>query len=241
MRCFLVFFALFTCLVTPLAHADENLAEAEKNIKKVLGNLLPDEQVTRIRATPFDNLYEVLLGPNVVYISGDGRYIFRGDILDMQTRENKSEIERTLARKRIFNAMSKDEYIEFSPDNAEHLIYVFTDIDCSYCRRLHRDVPELNKHGVGVRYLAYPRGGIESPAFMTMQSVWCADDRKSALTDAKNGKQIPAKQCDNPVEEEYILGQKIGVRGTPAIYTENGEELSGYVPPEQLIKIVKTP
>lgn len=240
MRRFILFFTLFTCLAAPLAHADER-AEAEKNIKKVLGELLPDEPVTRIRTTPFDNLYEVLMGPNVVYMSGDGRYIFKGDMLDMQARENVSEIERSLARKRILNTMSNDEYIEFSPDKADHLIYVFTDIDCSFCRRLHRDVPVLNNHGIGVRYLAYPRAGINSSSFEKMQSVWCADDRQQALTDAKNGKQIESKQCKNPVEEEYNLGQKFGVRGTPAIYTESGEELSGYMPPEQLIQIVQGP
>lgn len=240
MKRFILFFTLFTCLAAPLAHADER-AEAEKNIKKVLGDLLPDEPVTRVRATPFDGLYEVLMGPNVVYMSGDGRYIFKGDMLDMQARENLSENERSLARKRIFSAMPSEKYIEFSPVNADHLIYVFTDIDCAYCRRLHQDVPVLNSHGVGIRYLAYPRAGVDSSSFEKMESVWCADDRKKALTDAKSGKQIQPKQCKNPVEEEYLLGQKFGVRGTPAIYTEDGEELSGYVPPEQLIQIVQGP
>ena len=106
------------------------------------------------------------------------------------------------------------------------------------CRRLHRDVPVLNEHGIGVRYLAYPRGGIGSRAFDTMQAIWCAADRQQALTDAKNGAQFASKKCKNPVEDEYLLGQKFGIRGTPGIYTENGDELPGYVPPDDLIKIV---
>lgn len=244
MRLATVFAVLLLSLTALVSPADEGVvtdAVAENNIRQVLNTLLPDERVTRIRETPFNNVYEVLIGPNVIYISADGRYIFRGDMLDMQARENMSETERTLARKHIFSQMTADEYIEFSPEQAEHLIYVFTDIDCGYCRRLHRDVPVLNSEGVGVRYLAYPRGGVDSRAYELMQSVWCANDRKQALTDAKNGKQVDAKQCDNPVEEEYVLGQKFGVRGTPAIYTADGEELTGYLPPEELLKIVKSP
>ena len=216
----------------------EPVNEAESNIKNVLGVVLPDETINRIRTTPFHNLYEVQLGPNVIYVSGDGRYILKGDLLDMQKRANLTENERTQARKQIFASLGSDEFIEFSPKKPEHTIYVFTDVDCSYCRRLHKDVPELNAGGVSVRYLAFPRGGMNSNAARLMQAVWCSDDRQQALTDAKNGKQIVSRQCPNPVEREYLLGQKFGVRGTPAIYTEDGEELSGYVPPAELLSIV---
>ena len=232
-----VLLTLICILPVPVYAGD--LDRAEQNIRQVLSALIPDEPVTRVRETPFDNIYEVLMGPNVIYMSGDGRYILRGDLLDLKDRLNLSENERTLARKEIFANLNQDDYIEFGPKNPEHLIYVFTDINCSYCRKLHRDVPELNKNGVGVRYLAFPRGGIHTNAGIIMQSVWCANDRKQALTDAKNGKKIPSKQCDDPVEKEYLLGQKIGVRGTPAIFTADGDELTGYVPPGELIRIVK--
>lgn len=227
----------FICLHIPFSHAETDSA-AEKNIKATLAGLIPDEPVTRIRTTPFDNLYEVLMGPNVIYMSGDGRYILKGDLLDMQTRTNLSENERAMARESIFHNLTREEYIEFSPQNPQHILYVFTDVNCSYCRRFHKDMPVLNEHGIGVRYLAYPRAGIGSRTAAMMQSVWCAADRKQALTDAKNGKNISVKQCKNPIEKDYLLGQKIGVRGTPAIYTENGEELSGYMPPDELISIV---
>ena len=229
---------LLIAILPGLAYAND-LARAEQNIRQILTTLIPDEPVTRVRETPFENIYEVMMGPNVIYMSGDGRYIFRGDLLDLKGRSNLSENERTLARKMIFDGLSKNEYIEFSPKNPEHLIYVFTDINCSYCRKLHRDIPELNKNGVGVRYLAYPRGGMNTNAGIIMQSVWCANDRQKALTDAKNGKQIASKQCDDPVEKEYILGQKMGVRGTPAIFTSDGEELTGYMPPGELIRMVQ--
>jgi thiol:disulfide interchange protein DsbC len=172
-------------------------------------------------------------------MSGDGRFILKGDLFDMQNRQNVSENERELARAAIFANLSSEEYIEFSPEKPEHIIYVFTDIDCGYCRKLHHDVPLLNKNGLAVRYLAYPRGGIGSSAHSKLEAVWCADDRQQAMTDAKNGKDVESRQCSNPVANEYELGQKFGIRGTPAIYKANGEELSGYVPPDSLLEIVK--
>ena len=216
-------------------YADEDVA---RNIKQSLANILPNVEITRISKTPIDNLYEVLVETNVIYITGDGRYVLKGDLLDMQKRLNLSEEQRSAARTELFNTLSADEIIEFAPNKTDHVIYVFTDIDCAYCRRLHRDVPFLNENGVSIRYLAYPRAGIGSRAFNDMESVWCADDRKQALTNAKNGEQVIPKKCDNPVEAQYKLGKELGIRGTPAIFLEDGEELPGYMPPAELLKYV---
>ncbi len=230
--------AMILCCLSFSGYA-ETTADVEKNIRHTLQQLAPGETITRIKSTPFGNLYEVLLGPSVIYISGDGRFILKGDLFDMQEHQNISENERELARKSIFASLSSNEYIEFSPEKPEHIIYVFTDVDCGYCRKLHHDVPVLNKNGLAVRYLAYPRGGIGSNAYSKMEAVWCADDRQQAMTDAKNGKNVVSRQCSNPVANEYELGQKFGLRGTPAIYKANGEELSGYIPPDELLNIVK--
>ena len=235
---------LFFCALLLLSYVTPTLAEekpyADKDkIARTLQTILPGETITGIKATPIPDLYEVAFGPEIIYMSGDGRYVFRGDLMDMKERLNISEHVRSDARKKILQNLTPRDYIEFAPDRPKHYIYVFTDVECSYCRRLHRDVPELNAHGIGVRYLAYPRNGLASRAGETMQAVWCADNRKQALTDAKNGVQFASKKCKNPVADEYLLGQKFGVRGTPGIYTENGEEIPGYVPPDDLIKIVE--
>ena len=234
-RCFT---GLLFLIAVTTALADNNSVIDKDNISRSLQIIFPGETVTAINPTPVAGLYEVSLGPNVIYMSGDGKYVFHGDMMDIQARLNISEQVRSAARKKILDNLKRSDYIEFSPAHPVHVIYVFTDVECSYCRRLHRDVPVLNENGIGVRYLAYPRGGVGSRAFNTMQAVWCADDRRQALTDAKNGVQFAVKKCRNPVEDEYVLGQKFGVRGTPGIYTENGDELAGYVPPEELIKIL---
>ena len=115
---------------------------------------------------------------------------------------------------------------------------MFTDITCGYCIRLHRDVPELNRIGIEVRYLAFPRAGIGSGPFKDMESVWCANDKNKAMTSAKLGKKVKSAKCNNPVKKQYELGQLMGVIGTPAIYLENGREMPGYIPPQRLLQAI---
>ena len=231
---------VLTGLLSVPAQAVESdaLDNVEKNITKALKGYDLDGELTRIRKTPFDNLYEVMIGPDLFYMSGDGRFVLKGDLLDLQEQKNISEEQRAMARKEILESIPAKQFIEFAPKKTEHVLYVFTDVDCAYCRRLHQDVPELNENGIAVRYLAYPRNGTDSEAAGIMQSVWCAKDRRQALTDAKNNRPVEPRECPNPVAEHYQLGQKLGVSGTPAIYLEGGEAVRGYRPPEMIVHIL---
>ncbi|NNC55525.1 MAG: DsbC family protein, partial [Pseudomonadales bacterium] len=110
-------------------------------------------------------------------------------------------------------------------------IYVFTDVDCYYCQKLHREVGQLNDLGVEVRYLAYPRAGVNSPVHKKLASAWCAKDPRDALTKLKAGEDIPENECaKNPIASQFHLGNRLGVSGTPAIFSESGKQLGGYVP-----------
>ena len=99
---------------------------------------------------------------------------------------------------------------------------------------LHQEIDEYNRQGIAIQYVAFPRMGPASEDFRTMEAVWCADDRKQALTDAKSGKTVPSRRCTNPVAMQYALGQQLGVNGTPAIFAPDGTQLGGYLPPAQL-------
>ena len=172
----------------------------------------------------------------IVYMTKDGNYVLKGEILDINNRRNITEDVRAEKRVYLLNSISENEYIEFSSSSAENFIYVFTDTDCGYCRKLHRDVPELNSMGIAVRYLAYPRTGVDSIIGDEMRNVWCADDRQKALTAAKNREQIESKLCDAPIARHYSIGKELGVTGTPAIFLENGIKLPGYIPPDEIYR-----
>ncbi len=222
----------FLTLFMSAAYADNT----EEDIRQGLATLLPDVEVSNIRSTPIDGIFQVVIGPDVIYMTGDGRYVLKGDLLDINERRNLTEDVRSENRIELLKSLDKNEYIEFAASEPGESIYVFTDIDCGYCRKLHQDVPELNKRGVTVRYLAYPRAGVNSATGKEMESVWCADNKQEALTLAKNNERIESKSCDSPIARQYALGKQLGVRGTPAIYMENGQAIPGYMPPDTLIK-----
>lgn len=234
MRLFLILLMLTGSTVIQAAEA----TPAEQTIREELSVLAPDLDITRIRPAPIDGLYEVVIGTNVIYTTADGRYVLRGELLDLQEQQNVSKNVEADLRQQLLANMPRDEMIRFSNGKSEHAIYVFTDTDCGYCRKLHQDVPYLTEHGVEVRYLAYPRAGLDSDTYNEMQAVWCADDRKKALTQAKSGEKIKSRDCNSPVARQYKAGQRLGIRGTPAIFLENGRELPGYVPPKQLLSIL---
>lgn len=212
--------------------------EVEQRVKQGLLNIIPDVEIDTISATSIPGLYQVTMGADVLYVTGDGRFALTGEMYDIEGRENITNAEKSRVRKAMLARVPESELIEFAPEKPEHTIYVFTDITCGYCRRLHQDVPVLNENGIAVRYLAYPRAGPASSSAQQLQAVWCAKDQNRAMTDAKSGKPTSSESCEDPVARHFKLGNEIGVRGTPAIYLEDGRSLPGYVPPAEILGLL---
>jgi thiol:disulfide interchange protein DsbC len=210
-------------------------------VRARLAELFPGEAITTIAPAAVAGVYEVLVGASVFYVTADGRYALRGDIIDLEKRTNLSAERRRGARKQVFEGLAREDYIEFGANGSKQLetLYVFTDIDCGYCRRFHREVKQLNAAGITVRYLAFPRTGTQGESFDKAVAVWCSDDRQAAMTAAKSGGKVAANACPNPVAAQFELGQAVGVTGTPAVYTGAGEQIGGYVPATELIKMLQ--
>ena len=200
--------------------------------KKLPDNVKPEE----LAATPIPGIYELTRGSEVGYVSSDGRYFFSGELHDLHTRANITESRKSETRRKKLAGVSEKDMIIYGPASAAHTITVFTDIDCSYCRRLHNDVAQLNQLGIRVRYLFYPRSGPGTDSWSKAESVWCASDRKEALDRAMRGQPVPAGKCDaSAVRRHFELGDAIGVDGTPGIFTKAGAYQPGYLPPQQML------
>ena len=233
-------FALGVAALTAVLLAPHAAADEAATIRAALAKVLPDERVTSVHATPIDGLFQVEIGPQVMYMTGDGRYLIDGAIVDLETRENLAEAAQEKARLRAMEALGEDTMIVFESPDPQHEVTVFTDIDCGYCRKLHEQIDAYGEEGITVRYLAYPRTGVGSPSFKKAVQVWCSDDRQQALTRAKSGQSVEGGTgCMNPVEKHMELGQSIGIRGTPAIILEDGQMLPGFVDPKRLAKLLE--
>ena len=197
--------------------------------------------IESVRPSPAPGIVEVQVinGP-LLYATEDGGYFFlNGDLHQVSEvgAVNLTEERRSLARKEQLAAVSLEDMVVFSPKGeTRDYVSVFTDVTCFYCQKLHREVDQLNAKGVEVRYLAFPRGGINSDGAKKLATAWCADDQQTTLTELKAGMDLPVNDCaDSPIAAQYQLGQEMGVSGTPAIITSSGMMIPGYRPAADLI------
>lgn len=215
------------------------LAASTPELDAALDQLMPGTKPSSIVETAVSGLFEVSYGSTIFYFNKDASMMFRGDIIDVKNRVNLTEKKRGEARGKLLQSMDQSQMIVYPAKNEKSKVTVFTDIDCPYCVKLHREMADYNAEGITVRYMAYPRSGIGTGSYQKAVSVWCADDRAKAMTDAKEGKPVPQKSCDNPVAQQFQLGQALGVQGTPAMFLEDGSSLPGYVPAKRLAKVIK--
>lgn len=223
-----------------LASAIALAAEPEQAIRQTLQSLQPDLPIEAIAESPMPGLYQIQLqGGRLLYASADAQFVLQGFLFQVKDGKtvNLTEQAESRAVARQINALPLQEMVVFPADpkaTRKTHITVFTDTDCGYCQKLHGEVAELNRRGIEVRYVAFPRQGSGSRGYETLVSVWCAKDPREAMNRAKARQEVPAAKCENPVEEQYRLGQMIGVQGTPAIVLANGQIIPGYQAAPQL-------
>jgi thiol:disulfide interchange protein DsbC len=196
---------------------------------------VPGAEIDSIRSSPIPGYREVAIAGKVVYVRTDGKLLIQGSVIELATRDNLTAASEGALRRGVLDAVPRERRIIFAPAKPKYRITVFTDIDCGYCRKMHNQIADYNKAGISVEYLFFPRSGPSTESFTKAINVWCAPDRRKALTDAKNDRPVPKKTCTNPIAQDYELGRKIGVDGTPAIYGPDGTQLGGYLPPDEML------
>ena len=190
-----------------------------------------------LSATPTDM-------PDIYWVSGEdmpafftdktGQHIIQGQIVRIGEAEPidiTAKLQADAAQQKLAKVAKEDMVIFPAKGETKGVIYAFTDADCGYCRKLHSEMQQINDLGIEVRYLAWPRSPQTLPK---MEAIWCSKDRNEAMNTAKSGGDVSAPSCENPVEDQVALGMSLGVRGTPAVFTETGEQIGGYLPAQQI-------
>ncbi|MEK9649476.1 MAG: thioredoxin fold domain-containing protein [Gammaproteobacteria bacterium] len=214
----------------------------QKMIIANLSKVLPEGvQITAVESSPIEGVFIVDIGDlQPIYVTKDGNFFFYGDLYQVETGgiSNLTTKHENAKRKQLLNnELQADEFISFKSQNEKFEVVVFTDVDCQYCRKFHKEIDEYNKLGISVNYVAFPRNGLESESYNKIVGAWCSNNPKEILTLQKLGQNPDTVNClDNPVSKHYFLGRKIGISGTPAIIRSDGALIPGYVPPNELIK-----
>jgi thiol:disulfide interchange protein DsbC len=219
---------------------------AEQMVRQAIKGLSANVQVDSIEPAPMPGFYQVIASGQMVYVSADGKYLMHGDVVDLAQHKNISDVAWAKFRKKELAKVPASQRIIYAPKNPKYTITVFSDVNCGFCRALHEHMAAFNRAGIAVEYLAWPREGLVTTAgrptstYAEMASVWCASDRKAAFTAAVEGSKPKSATCANPVKDQFNLGLKLGVNGTPMIIAADGSTLGGYVTPEQLLTALKT-
>ena len=230
-RCLIMFFLAFSL---------DGIANETEIVTKINQVLPAGMSVKGIKQSQVDGLFVVDIGDlQPIYASKDGNFFLYGEMYAIKNGEllNTTKQEISLNRRAILDSeLSEKDFITFAATDEKHVITVFTDVDCGYCRKFHGEIEDYNAQGITVNYVAFPRSGLESDSYNKIVSAWCSSDPKGTLTALKEGRDPALKLCqDHPVEDHYLLGQRIGITGTPAIISSSGDLLPGYLPPMELL------
>ena len=238
MKKFLVITLIF---ITNIVFADVGM------IVNKLKPYFPEIKAENISTSVLDGYYEVVLTDpwiDVMYISMDGKYVIQGAVTDLELMTNISTNRINSIKREILESISDNDKIIFKAENEQYVVHIFTDVDCPYCAKLHADMQELNALGITVKYLASPLEQLHPNAQSAMEKIWCAEDRALAIHNYKTsrGRDLPdSPECVNPVAEQLAISKQLGVNGTPSIFFENGTNLPGYLPPNDVLnRILET-
>ncbi len=242
---------LFGGLVVLGMVSRQNITELPMNgelsteeLVKVLEKKLPGVEISSIEKSPIEGFYQVFFDGQLIYLSKNGQYVFTGNLLELtmgspvnlsQAAKDNEDAKMAPLRAELINDVNESDMVIYRAKDEKHVITVFTDIDCGYCRKLHKEMSLYNEQGITIRYMAYPRSGVNSDSYNKLVSVWCADDRQSAMDNAKLNRQFTPRSCKNPVAQQFKLTRKFNLTGTPSLILSDGELIGGYVPVAKLL------
>ena len=230
--------ALALLPASAFAQDEESLEVIEARIIASLQSARSDIAYTDFKTSAIEGYYQITAsGSTVLYVSEDGEHFFAGELYQIQPGGfvNATEVQKAEERRIQLASLDTDSMIIFpAVGESKGVLNVFTDVTCGYCRKLHEQIAEMNNAGIEIRYLAYPRSGIERDGLQTHEytetaKAWCAEDRNETMTQLKLGAAVPGELCtDNPVADHYALGRAFGVTGTPAVVLPDGTLSPGY-------------
>ena len=233
------FLAITLILLTNYALADVSV------VVNKLKPFFPEIKAENISPSQLDGYYEVILADpfiDVMYISTDGKYVIQGAVTDLELMTNISTNRINSIKLNILESISDSDKIVFKAKEEKYVINVFTDVDCPYCAKLHANMRQMNDLGITVKYLASPLEQLHPNAQSAMEKIWCAEDRELAMHNYKSKRYLPdSPDCINPVSDQLAISKQLGVNGTPSIFFENGTNLPGYLPPNDILnRILQT-
>jgi thiol:disulfide interchange protein DsbC len=222
------------------AQAAAQQEDAAPQIGEKFRALYPNTRFNSVNKAKVTGLYEVVMGDNVAYTDDGGRYFIFGHLFDMKEQVDITAQRRVESKQVEFPSQFLSNAIKTVKGDGSRVVAVFSDPDCPYCKKLEGELARLDN--VTVYTFLFPLESLHPEAKTKSIAVWCSPNQQQAWTQAVlTGSVAKLKACDNPVNDNLVLGARLGVTGTPTLIAQDGRILPGAVPAEKLDQWLNTP
>lgn len=206
----------------------------EADIRKAISAKYPGANISAVSKTSYGGLYEVMIDGDLIYATADGKYLFIGNVVDIATKRNLTAARMAKLQEVKWGSLPFSQAIKIVKGDGSRKLAVFSDPDCPYCKRFENELTKVDN--VTIYTFLTPIQSLHPGAINIAKQIWCEKDRINAWHDymLKGEKPKAAATCDNPVDENVVLGNRLGVSGTPTLIFENGQRVPGMVPADKL-------
>lgn len=229
-------FPLRLATLALLVHGACHAAAETDAVLAALKQKYPGTTFTSVAPAPVAGLYEIVMGRKIAYTDRSGRYFMYGSLVDMKTNDDLTAARREdLTRVDVKKLPLQDAIVRVN-GQGRRTVYVFSDPDCPFCRRLE---PELDKlDDVSIHIFLYPIESLHSDAARKAQAIWCQGDDRKRLDlwhrAVMHIDEVETAECDNPLKRNLALGTWLGLQGTPTLIAADGRVLPGLVPAAEI-------
>ena len=123
----------------------------------------------RLSESPLPGFRLATSNEGIVHISENGQYVVQGNFNVLELKNGKATDITHKTQMASLNALS-NEMIIYPAKQEKHVVTVFMDITCHYCHILFENVKAYNEEGITLRFLAFPRAGLNSQTAKQMEA-----------------------------------------------------------------------
>jgi len=203
----------------------------EEKLKKTLTQRLGEgTQIETVIKTPYNGLYEVKVGNEIIYSDAEGKFVFIGRILDTETSKDITQSRLDEINRIKFSDLPLDAAVKSVKGNGKRVIAVFEDPNCGYCKRFRKTLAETKD--ITIYTFMYPILSDDSRG--KVKNVTCSNDKAKAWDDWMINGKAPAAATEScnanaSIEKVLELGRKFKVTGTPTIFFTDGSRVPGAI------------
>ena len=205
----------------------ENTYADSKILEQNFQHNYPDLSIDAIQPAPLTGMYEVYVDGQIIYTDESANYLLFGNLLDIKNKRNLTEDHLSELNKIDVNKLPLDQAIQYSKGKGERTLYLFSDPDCPYCQKLEHDMTNIDN--VKVYLFLFPLKKLHPQAEIAATKIWCAKNQYEAWEDYMLHRKLTKNsgQCETPIQKNIALGRALKITGTPTLFLQNGERISG--------------